>query len=417
MSVCRLWLILHLQFMFCSCSANVSSNPYIYIIMYIRKFFPHSFLLVLLGVAVLLLSGSCVKSSSGKSRQGGDTIRFKYSEHITAVRHDGYTLVSLDNPWRKGSVLHRYVLVDRKDSAHVGKLPEGTVVYTPVMRSVVFTSPHCYLFGALGAGKSIGGVCDLSYINLPDIQQGVRKGLIADCGNSMSPSVERIVSLQPQAILVSPFEGANYGQLDHIGVPIIECADYMETSALGRAEWMRFYGMLMGKEREADSLFAVVERTYREGVRLASSSHIKPKVITERVVSGVWYCPGGKSSMGRLVVDAGGRYAFSADEHSGSLTLAPEKVVADANEADCWLFIYNGGKAPGRGELLAEYPGYKMLKAFREGGVYGCGSATGVPYFEEVSFRPDMLLMDFVRIFHPDLGLKGPERYYQKLWK
>ncbi len=385
--------------------------------MYIRKIFPHSLLLVLLGVAVLLSSGSCSKSSSGKSQQGGDTIRFKYSEHIMAVRYDGYTLVSLGNPWRKGSVLHRYVLVDRKDSARAGNLPDGTVVCTPVTRSVVFTSPHCYLLGALGAGKSISGVCDLSYINLPAIRQGVKKGLIADCGNSMSPSVERIVSLRPQAIFVSPFEGASYGQLDHIGVPVIECADYMETSALGRAEWMRFYGMLMGREREADSLFTVVERNYKEGMRLARRSRLKPRVVTERVVSGVWYCPGGKSSMGRLVADAGARYAFSADGHSGSLALAPEKVVACANDADCWLFIYNGGKAPSRGELIAEYQGYKMLKAFREGGVYGCGSATGVPYFEEASFRPDMLMMDFVRIFHPDLGLKSPERYYQKLWK
>jgi len=218
-------------------------------------------------------------------------------------------------------------------------------------------------------------------------------------------------------VLVSPFEGAGYGQLDHIGVPLVECADYMETSALGRAEWMRFYGMLIGREREADSLFAVVERNYKETKRLAATSRLRPKVITERVVSGVWYCPGGKSSMGRLIADAGARYAFAADGHSGSLTLAPEKVVAEASDADCWLFIYNGGKAPLPADLLAEYQGYKMLKAFAGGGVYGCGSATGVPYFEEVSFRPDLLLMDFVRIFHPDLGLKGSARYYQKLWK
>lgn len=390
--------------------------------MYYSKCFRHSvssFVLALVGVAALMGLGSCGNASGGKWREDGDTISFKYADHITAVRHDGYTLVSLDNPWRKGSVLHRYALVQRIDSARVaGSLPEGaTVVYTPVERSVVFTSPHCFLLGALGAEKVVGGVCDLGYINLPYVQRGVKAGAIADCGNSMSPSIERIVSLRPQAVLVSPFEGASYGQLDHIGVPLVECADYMETSALGRAEWMRFYGMLIGREREADSLFAVVERNYKEAMRLAATSRLRPKVITERVVSGVWYCPGGRSSMGRLIADAGARYAFAADEHSGSLTLAPEKVVAEASDADCWLFIYNGGKAPLPADLLAEYQGYKMLKAFARGGVYGCGSATGVPYFEEVSFRPDLLLMDFVRIFHPDLGLKGSARYYQKLWK
>lgn len=359
--------------------------------------------------ATLISCGGSVGRGSGAS---GDTVRMKYAEHITIVRHRGYTEVSLSNPWKAGSVLHRYILVERKDSASARNLPDGTVVYTPVSRSVVFTSPHCWLLSELGAAKAISGVCDLPYINIPSVQRAAKSGAVADCGNSMSPSVERIVSLRPQAIFVSPFEGASYGQIDHIGVPVIECADYMETSALGRAEWMRFYGMLVGRGRTADSLFAAVERGYRSGMALARKSSVRPKVLTERVAGGVWYCPGGRSSMGRLIVDAGGRYAFSADTHSGSLTLSPEKVIADAADADCWLFVYSGSMAPRCSQLLSEYPGYRMIKAFKSGNVYACGSTTGVPYFEEVSFRPDFLLNDFVKIFHPDLGITTPLRYY-----
>ena len=368
-------------------------------------------LLPLLCLVAMLFS--CGGSARRVADVPGDTVRMKYAEHITIVRHSGYTDVALSNPWKPGSVLHRYILVERKDSASVRNLPDGTVVYTPISRSVVFTSPHCWLLSELGAANVISGVCDLSYINIPSIQRSAKSGVVADCGNSMSPSVERIVSLQPQAIFVSPFEGASYGQIDHIGVPLIECADYMETSALGRAEWMRFYGMLVGRGQAADSLFAAVEHAYKSGMALARKSRVHPKVITERVVSGVWYCPGGKSSMGRLIADAGGRYAFSADAHSGSLTLSPEKVVADAADADCWLFVYNGPLAPRRSQLLSEYAGYRMLKAFQNGNVYACGSTTGVPYFEEVSFRPDFLLGDFVRMFHPDLNIKTPLRYYR----
>lgn len=367
---------------------------------------------------IMVLAVVVASCGSGRSSGGvvvGDTLRFKYADHINIIRYDGYTLVSLVNPWKRGSELHRYVLVDRKDSARVHDLPQGTVVYTPLERTVVFPSPHCYLLSVLGAGQTIRGVCDLAYINIPHIQSAVKRSAIADCGNSMSPSVERIVSLQPQAIFVSPFDGVSYGQLDHIGVPLIECAEYMETSALGRAEWMRFYGLLMGKERVADSLFDVVEHNYKAGMALARKSRVSPKVVTERVVSGVWYCPGGRSSMGRLIADAGGRYAFAADTNSGSLTLSPEKVVAEASDADCWLFVYNGMKAPSRSQLLDEYAGYKMLKAFRKGGVYGCGATTGIPYFEEMSFRPDFLLMDFVRMFHPDLNLNSATRYYKPI--
>lgn len=367
---------------------------------------------------VVAFSVSCGNGAGKSGNAAGDTLRFKYAEHISAVRYDGYTVVSLSDPWHQGKELHRYVLVNRSDSSRLaGSLPEGTVVYVPLERNVVFTSPHCYLLEQLGAQQTIKGVCDLAYINLADVQSAARRGVIADCGNSMSPSVECIVGLQPQAIFVSPFDGVSYGQMERIGVPLIECADYMETSALGRAEWMRFYGMLFGKEHEADSLFNVVEHGYEKGMKLARKSRLHPKVITERVVSGVWYCPGGKSSMGRLIADAGGRYAFASDTHSGSLTLSPEKVISDAADADCWLFVYNGQKALDRNQLLSEYQGYKILKAFQKGEIYECGSTTGVPYFEEISFRPDCLLADFVRIFHPDLHLTGATRYYKQMDK
>lgn len=369
---------------------------------------------LMFAVIVALVSQSCMRSgnSSGVS---GDTLHFKYAEHISIVRHGLYSVVTLSNPWKSGAVLHRYVLVASKDSALVHNLPEGTVVYTPVSRAVVFTSPHCYLLHAIGAAEAVKGVCDLSYINISRVQQEAKRGSIVDCGNSMSPSVERIVSVSPQAIFVSPYEGASYGQIERIGVPIVECADYMETSALGRAEWMRFYGMLVGREHEADSLFAVVEDNYLKLRKVAAKSKLRPRVVTERVVSGVWYCPGGKSSMGRLISDAGGRYVFADDVHSGSLTLSPEKVVERAADADCWLFVYNGPAALGSKQLLDEYPGYRMIKAFRNGDVYECGSTTGIPYFEEISFRPDFLLRDFVSIFHPDLKYGAATRYYNKM--
>lgn len=370
---------------------------------------------------VLGLLSSCGGASRGGSHgDDGDTIRMKYAEHITMVEHDGYTLVALENPWKQGAVLHRYVLVDRADSASFAASghadSDATIIYTPVRRSVVFTSPHCWLLCQLGAENAIKGVCDLTYINVPYVKKAVASGSMADCGNSMSPSVERIVDLAPDALLVSPYQGVSYGQLDHIGVPLVECADYMETSALGRAEWMRFYGRLFGRGQAADSLFAVVENNYSSLKKAAQRSRLHPRVVTERVVSGVWYCPGGKSSMAGLIADAGGRYVFADDSHSGSLTLSPEKVIERSAAADLWLFIYNGRVAPARSELLSEYSGYKMMKAFGSGGVYGCGSATGVPYFEEISFRPDFLLRDFISIFHPDMQPHEATRYYKRLF-
>lgn len=376
-----------------------------------------------LGICVsalaLLSVYACGGKRTGLVAQGGDTVRMEYARHITIVKHDGYTTAELSNPWRKDGVLHRYVLVSRKDSARMASkvsAMDGTVVYTPVGRGVMFSAPHCYLMGEIGAADAVSGVCDLNYINLPYLHKAVSEGRVADCGNGMSPSVERIVSVSPDALFVTPFEGVNYGQLANIGVPLVECADYMETSALGRAEWMKFYGMLVGRENEADRLFAVVKRNYADYKDRAMKSALRPRVITERVVGGVWYCPGGESSMGQLLRDAGVDYVFADDKHSGSLSLSPEKVIEKAATADWWLFVNSGAGNLDRNGLLTEYEGYKMIKAYREGHVLECVPSIFNPYFEQISFRPDFLLADFISWFHPELHIL-PSAHYYKLMK
>ena len=373
-----------------------------------------------LGICVsalaLLSVYACGGKRTGSVAQGGDTVRMEYARHITIVKHDGYTTAELSNPWRKDGVLHRYVLVSRKDSARMASelsALDGTVVYTPVKRAVLFSAPHCYLMGEIGAADAVSGVCDLNYINLPYLHKAVSEGRVADCGNGMSPSVERIVSVSPDALFVTPFEGVNYGQLANIGVPLVECADYMETSALGRAEWMKFYGMLVGRENEADSLFAVVKRNYADYKDHAMKSALRPRVITERVVGGVWYCPGGESSMGQLLRDAGVDYVFADDKHSGSLSLSPEKVIEKAATADWWLFVNSGAGNLDRNGLLTEYEGYKMIKAYREGHVLECVPSISNPYFEQISFRPDLLLADFISWFHPELHILPSAHYYK----
>ncbi len=367
---------------------------------------------ILLSVSIAVLS-AC-GGRQGKTGMTGDTVSLSYAGNITIVRHDGFTEVALKNPWRQGQTLNRYILVPRADSARVPPPADGTVVYTPVERSVVFPSPVCQLMEWLGAEKSVSGVCDAGYVHAPYVRQRLQDGGVVDCGNGMSPSVEKIVALHPQALFVSPFENGSYGSVERLGVPVIECADYMENSALARAEWMKFYGMLVGKESAADSLFAVVEHDYKRLSALAKASRHKVKVITERNYGGVWYCPGGGSSMGRLIADANGQYVFAADGHGGSLPLAPETVISKAADADVWLFVYSGNRPLGTGELLAEYEGYKALAAFRQGEIYECGS-DATAYFDEISFRPDWLLRDLVHIFHPKLEVPGTPRYYKKL--
>ena len=438
------------------------------------------------------------KTTAGEAEEG-DTLKMKYAKLLTIVKYGEKGTASLDkdaedaeyqyaevnvaNPWKAGTLLHRYILIPK------GKEGDETVarlalqrtsglgcttdtVRTPVERSAVFIAPHCQLMYELGCQQAIRGVCDLNYINIPDVRKRAAssgnassgnassgnassgnasaQNSIVDCGSSMAPDIERIIALKPEAILVSPFENSGgYGKLDKLHIPLIEAADYMESSPLGRAEWMKFYGMLFGKDKNisttaagkaseaaavgkaseaaagkaseatlpascelrADSLFAQIEKEYLE---LKAEAGKLPKglsILTERKTGNVWYVPGGQSTIGILLKDANARYIFSDDKHSGSLPMSPEQILAKGTQVDVWAFKYFGGAPLSQVQLLQEYDGYKALAAFSRGNIYQVDTSTE-PYFELTSFHPELLLREFIILAHGERF--GKLRFYKK---
>ena len=437
----------------------------------------------------LLVQTACQggKTTAGEAEEG-DTLKMKYAKLLTIVKHGEKGTASLDedaesaeyqyaevnvaNPWKAGTLLHRYILIPK------GKEGDETVtrlalqrtsgmgcttdtVRTPVERSAVFIAPHCQLMYELGCQQAIRGVCDLNYINISDVRKRAASAgkassgnasagnSIVDCGSSMAPDIERIIALKPEAILVSPFENSGgYGKLDKLHIPIIEAADYMESSPLGRAEWMKFYGMLFGKDKNisttaagkaseaaagkasgaaagkaseatlpascelrADSLFAQIEKEY---LNLKAEAGKLPKglsILTERKTGNVWYVPGGQSTIGILLKDANARYIFSDDQHSGSLPMSPEQILAKGKQVDVWAFKYFGGAPLSQAQLLQEYDGYKALAAFNRGNIYQVDTST-VPYFELTSFHPELLLREFIILAHGERF--GKLKFYKK---
>lgn len=427
----------------------------------------------LLALAITSCQGGKTGAGDG---DGGDTVKMKYAQLLTIVKHGGeyaehdgehaehngeYAEVTIANPWKEGTQLHRYILVPKGEEGNktvarlamqrsAGARCVTDTVRTPVENSAVFTSPHCQLLYELGCGQAIRGVCDLDYINIPDVKKRAASAgnhgsssAIADCGSSMAPDIERIIALKPEAILVSPFENSGgYGKLDKLHIPLIEVADYMEASPLGRAEWMKFYGMLFEKsdakdskteissskagifQSKADSLFAKIEKEYLNLKAAAKKLPAGLSVLTERKTGSVWYVPGGQSTIGILLKDANARYIFSEDQHSGSLAMSPEQILAKAKNIDVWAFKYFGGKPLSRSQLLQEYAGYKSLAAFGSSRIYQVDTSRE-PYFEITSFHPEVLLREFILLSHPadnarfakydkEIRKLGKLRFYKK---
>ena len=330
------------------------------------------------------------------------------------VRHNDYTEATVANPWKPGATLHRYVLVP-SDKPLPTLLPDGTVLRTPLTRSLVFTTVHCAMLLSFSKQDCIAGVADLKYIKLPWIQQQVKQGRLADVGDGLNPAVEKIIDLQPDAILLSPFENSGgYGRLEAIGTPLVECAEYMEPTPLGRAEWLRFYGLLFGCEERADSLFEVIDSSYQALKQRVAHLAQHPTVLVDKVTGPVWYVPGGRSTIGQMLRDAGASYAWATDQNSGSVPLPFEAVLEKAENADVWLFRYSSDHDISYRELLSEHHGYDRFRAFSQQRAYGCNVELS-PFYEETPFRPDWLLTDFIQMLHPDIKGLPPLRYYRKV--
>lgn len=368
-------------------------------------------------IAVALLS--CGRRTASEPQAAGDSLAFKYSTLLSITEYDDYTEVTIRNPWKEGKLLHRYVLVPRgekeKASPSWGRLEGATVIEVPVQRAAVFTTVHCALLTELGLGDHIVGVADAKYIKVPYIQEQIKKGRIVDCGNGLNPIVEKIMDVKPEVILLSPFENSGgYGKTEEIGIPLVECAEYMETSPLARAEWMRFYGLLFGVSDKADRLFAAIDSSYTALKQQAAKAGKGRSVIVDKVTGSVWYMPGGRSTIGQMLQDAGGDYPWASDMQSGSLALPFETVLERGGEADVWMLRYSSDHEWDYRELLSGHQGYSHLRAFREKSVYGCNVEQS-HFYEDTPFHPDRLLSDFLQILHPDIIGLPPLRYYKKL--
>lgn len=359
-----------------------------------------------------LLCAACSRPSA-PDVEGARPVKLQYARLLRIAEADSFTLCDVLNPWREGTVLHRYVLVPAA-APLPSRLPQGTVLRTPLRRAVAFSSVHASLLRDLGCLSQLCGVCDTAYVVLPALRRALRTGRIADMGAALQPDRERLVAAGPDALLVSPFQNAGYGGLEQIGVPLVECADYMEASPLGRAEWMRFYGRLFGCTARADSLFAGIAATYEQIKAKAEKAPTRPTVLVDHMQSGTWYVPGGQSTMGQLYADAGARYLFSDLRQAGSVSLSFETVLARAKDAEFWFTKYGAASDLTYSALAADYPPYRQFRAWQKHRIYQC-NVSQTPYFELAPFRPDLLLADVVSIVHPDVLPRHHRLFYQPM--
>lgn len=376
---------------------------------------------VLLLLSLLLLVACGGKKNAKVS--GGETlhdsaalVKPQYAKGFT-VRYleNGVRLVDVEDPQKdedKMPVSYQFALVEKGSDAEV---PEGyTKVEVPVQRTIVMTMLQLSNFTALKAHDIVKGITGTKNLFNKDIRKRVKDGSIVKIGMEGNFDTELILAANPEVIFISPFKRGGYDAIKETGITLIPHLGYKELTPLGQAEWVKFVGLFIGKEKEANDLFKGIEQRYNEAKALAADAKTRPTVFSGEMHGGNWYAVGGKNFLAQLFRDAGADYVVKNEDTGGS-NIEFEQMYAMAANADYWRILNSYPDTFSYDALKASEPRNDLFKAFREKHVIYCNMKQ-TAYYETTPVEPDVLLKDLLAIFHPELVEKDYKpKYYQLL--
>ena len=358
--------------------------------------------IILILFSIVYMMSSCNLASKSKSDIANinDTLNLvSYAQNFKIYSiESGFILIIKDG---FGSDKEFYIFNDTV--AIPDEFSDKQIIRTPVRSAITFSSTQWSVFQKLGEINRVKGVLESNYTKNEEILRLVAEGKITDVGMSTNVNAEKLINLQPDLILYTPYPGIDYSHLGQLsGATMLSFPDYLESHPLGRAEWMKVVGLLCGKEDVTNKWFDDVVRRYETLSERCSSVEEKPTIFSDLPFENQWYVPGGNSYIAKIFADAGGDYIWKDNESTGSLHIDAESVLLKAQQADFWRVI-NSYDTPFTYERLKnENELYPLFKAFEEKQLLVC-DVRECGYFEKSQYEPDMLLADFIYHFHPEL--------------
>ena len=341
----------------------------------------------------------------------------KYAKGFQVTYTDkGYCLLDIKDPQKeKGGDSYHFALKPR--GVNIDETPAGyTVIETPVRSTICMTSLQLSNFIKLDELDAVVGITSTRHLFNTDMQKRLDEGKTHKIGIEGNFDNEIIMGINPDVILISPFKRGGYDALTEVGIPLIPHLGYKEMTPLGQAEWIKFIGLLIGKEEKANRIFAEIENRYLELVKLTSEVKKRPVVFSGELRGGNWYAVGGKSFLAQLFKDAGADYFLKDDVRSGGVSLDFETVYSQAAYADYWRIV-NSYKGEFTYDVLqAEDVRYADFQAFKKKQVVYCNMSQK-PFYESMPVEPEVVLADLIAVFHPQLLPNHTPRYYELLKK
>ncbi len=340
-----------------------------------------------------------------------------YAKGFSILNQKGYSVVTVSNPWPKADKSYTYILKE-KNGIIPDSLKQFLTISVPVKTIVVTSTTHIPSLEMLGVENTLVGFPNLNYISSEKVRALIDGKKLKELGSNQALNTEVVIDLQPQVIIGYGIDNNNptLDNLQKNGLKVLLNGDWNEQTPLGKAEWIKFFGALYGKQDKANKLFSKIEKDYLNTLRIAKSATIHPTILAGDMFEDKWYLPQGTSWGCQLLKEAQGNYLWATTTGTGSLSLSFETVLEKGKNADFWI---TSGQFGSLKEMLESNPHYSQFKAFQNKNVYSFsgrkGKTGGVLYYELAPNRPDIVLKDIVKILHPELLVDYKPYFFEKL--
>ena len=361
--------------------------------------------MILFSVLALASCACAEHRSTHTSREiFSDSLVPEYAEKFRIYYTSEYTVFKVFSPWQGGNpTTVEYLLSSDTASLPHNVLTGRIIIKEPVKRVVCMSTTHVGMLSALGLDSSIVSISGTRYVYDATMQKLIQEGHITEIGYEGSFDFEGIARVKPDLIFaygIGPEATSWYARMESQHIPVVYIAEYLEEEPLGRAEWIRFMGRIMGVPQKADSFFFSVRASYLS-IRNQANDTSRPVVMTGLPWKGAWNVPSGKSYTARLISDAGGKYWCSSLTGRENYALSMEEAVGKAFEARIWI---NAGTARSLADIQNTDVRLTTIPAYRNGNVFSnsarIGSGGGNDYWESGTVHPDIILNDLYKILH-----------------
>lgn len=354
----------------------------------------------------LLCLFSCKKAEKTTEENEAFTeVNIKYADGFSIHKYNNYTKVIVHSPWQNAEKEMVYLLKNKGAEIPTNQVYDA-VIELPIEKLVTTSTTHIPSLITLEKLDKLVGFPNLDYISSKEARSLINTGKVKELGRNESLNTEVLLSAEPDVVFSFAIEGQNktLSQIKKSGIPVIYNGDWLENDVLGKAEWIKFFGAFLGKLDKSIKTFQDIESNYNTIKKLANNQSKKPSVLAGAMHQDRWFLPYGTSWQAQFFEDANADYIYKNTKGKGSASLAFETVLNDAKEAEFWI---SPGPFTSYPQLLKSNSHYDEFVAFQEKNIYTMASTTGetggVLFYELGPNRPDLILKDLVKLFHPEL--------------